>query len=144
MKLYLSTTDSPWYYAAKWDRTDTTNIGAVEEIDPEGCRNWSSCILHALADAALAYEDEAGELPAEIELHLSSIQAAGAGDILRKLRDGAWPTQNEARLANLLLAKGIVIRVRPSTRADMAIVREARELVGRSKAVEFMAGMGVL
>ena len=143
MKLYLSTT-APWYYAAKWDRTDTTNIGAVEEIDPDGRHNWPSRILHALADAALAYEDEAGELPAEVELHLTSVQVAGAGDILRRLDQGPWQTRDEARLANLLLAKGIVIRVRLSTRADTAIVREARELVGRSRAVEFMAGMGVL
>lgn len=144
MRLYLSTT-APWYYAAKWpDQADTTNIGAVEEIDPDGRHSWPSRILHALADAALAFEDEAGELPAEIELHLSSVQVASAGDILRKLDQGPWETRDEARLANLLLAKGIVIRVRPSTRADMAIVRDARELVGRSKAVEFMAGMGVL
>ena len=91
MKLYLSTS-APWYYCAKWDNTDTANIGAVEEIDCDGHESWPSRILHALADAALAYEDE-------------------------------------ARLANVLLAKGVRIRVCPSSRADMAIVREARLLV---------------
>jgi hypothetical protein len=79
-----------------------------------------------------------------VELHLTSVQAAGAGDILRKLDQGPWATRDEARLANLLLARGIWITVRPSTRADQAIVRECGGLVGRSKAVEFMAGMGVL
>ena len=141
MKLYLSTS-APWYYCAKWDNTDTANIGAVEEIDCDGHESWPSRILHALAEAALAYEDEAGELPEEVELHLSSVQAAGM-DILRRLDQGPWETREETRLANLLLAKGIQIRVCSSSRADMAIVRQARELVGRSKAVEYMTGMGV-
>lgn len=144
MRLHLSTT-APWYFCARWpDSADTIGDGVVEEIDPDGRGSWPSRILHALAEAALAFEDETGELPAEVELHLTSVQAAGAGDILRKLDQGPWATRDEARLANLLLARGIRITVRPSTRADMAIVRECADLVGRSKAVEFMAGMGVL
>lgn len=143
MKLYLSTL-APWYWCARWpDGSDTTNVGAVEYIDADGRDSWPSRILHALADAVLAYEDEAGELPAEVELHLSSVQAAGAGDFLRKLDQGPWSNRDEARLANLLLARGIRVTICPSSRADMAIVREAKDLVGRSKSVELMAGMGV-
>ena len=62
MKLYLSTT-APWYFCARWpDEADTTNTGAVEEVDPDGRHSWPSRILHALADAALAFEDEARPL----------------------------------------------------------------------------------
>lgn len=144
MKLHLSTS-APWIWAANWQSSPDapSTVGAVEHIDPDGHGSWPSRILHALAEASLAYEDETGELPAEVELHLSSIQAAGAGDILRKLDLGPWETRDETRLACVLLAKGIRVTVRPSTRADMAIMREAKELVGRSVAVDLMAGMGV-
>lgn len=142
MRLHL-TTKAPWVWAASWSDSDALSAGAIEHVDPEGRYNWPSRILHAIAEAALAYEDEVGELPAEIELCLSSVQIAGAGDILRKLDQGPWATRDEARLANLLLARGIRISVRASTRQELAYMRESADLAGRSEAVGMMAGMGV-